>query len=190
MTCIAAILDGPKIIMCADSAVSYGDTQIQRANSKILAFDEFVVGAAGRTRVLDVVLYEHRPEKPEANATPGSFELDAYMSKVFCNTLREKLSDLDVLGKNEDDEAASIGNTSILVGIRRSIYFIDSELACHRLAHPFFAIGSGADLAVGSLATTADQSMPIGERLLTAMNIAAKFSETVCPPFTFVSTPE
>lgn len=186
MTCIAAIAHGPLVTMAGDSAASYAGTQLIRRDGKVDGFGEFVVGSSGSTRVADLLRFSYRPR--QNRIAKARFGLDAYMAVDFVGGLREFLKKSGSVTKSSSGKDTWGEDGAILVGIRGRLYFIDHQFSLVPLVQKYFAIGSGGDLALGSLASTEGSGLNPHSRLLEALEIAARYCETVAEPFTFVTT--
>ena len=74
-----------------------------------------------------------------------------------------------------------------LVGYRGRLFGVESDYQIEELTVPYMAIGSGSDLALGSLFSTTDVKCP-RERLELAPKAAEAFNNTVRSPFIYASS--
>lgn len=184
MTAIVGIAEKGRVWLGGDSAASYVGTILTKADGKVSRLGEFVVGACGNGITLTILRYSFRPPKIEG-------DLDRYMSAKFVCGLRDCLKKHDALGENSEEGMSSFGDGgAILVGVRGCLYWIDNVFSVARLIEPYCAIGSGGDLALGALHALKDSKLSAEEKIDIALGAAARFNDSVAPPFTIVCTPK
>lgn len=145
MTCIAALSDEGRVYMAGDSVGDYAGTVIHMAERKVVALGEYLMGFSGSGRVGSLVRSAFVPPPP-----PTGCDLAAFMATEFCDALHSLVSSRRALETDEETKRESLGG-ALLVGVRGRIFFIDAMLASTEVLTPYFAVGSGSEVALGVL---------------------------------------
>jgi len=180
MTCIVAIIhpDG-SIHMGADSAASNSNHEIRtRKDPKIYKVGEFLFGFTGSFRMGQILGYkfsapEHRPDH----------SIEKYMHTDFIDYVRELFH---VNGYAQNESGKESGGFFI-VGYRGRLFGVQSDYQIEERTTPYTSIGSGSEVALGSLFSTTDVKCP-QERLELALRAAEAFNYTVRSPFIYASS--
>lgn len=185
MTCIVAVEHGGKVYMGGDAAGTGGTRQAIMTEPKVFRRGQFVIGYTTSFRMGQ--LLQHTLKAPTYTAEWQKRGPAAFMTVRFVDAVRKCLSDGGWLTtKNEQIEAGQF-----LVGFRDRLYVVEGDLQVGRVADGFYAVGCGADLALGSMHTTARipayQECPT-ERILNALEAAERFSAGVAAPFSIEVT--
>lgn len=107
---------------------------------KIVQRDSWLIGVAGNARVCDQLQYVVQyPEPPKELHGKAQQDWYGWMVREVIPLLADTVKDLDLDG-------------SALLVTHGKAFLIDENLSVLS-ANPYWAIGSGADLALGSLAT-------------------------------------
>lgn len=186
MTCIVAIKDKDTgtVWMGGDGVASDPTSHMPRVTPKVFKNEEALIGYSASYRLGDIVQYHFTtPEDPR----------DAYDHRYMCSIFVPFLS--NVLSEQGYDWTAE-EEGELLVAIRDRIFVIQHDLHVGEYTYDYYAIGSGQDYAMGSLATMdivspglkVSAKLATEDKVLTALEVASFFSGTVGPPFTILST--
>lgn len=180
MTCIVAIVEpNGAIHMGADSAASNSNHEIRtRKDPKIYKVGEFLFGFTGSFRMGQILGYkfsapEHRPD----------YSIEKYMHTSFIDHVRELFHNN---GYAKTDSGRESGGF-FLVGYRGRLFGVESDYQIEELTVPYMAIGSGSEVALGSLFSTTDIKCPL-KRLELALKAAEAFNYSVRSPFIYASS--
>ncbi len=187
MTCVVGVV-GPRgqMILGGDSASTedWGG-QVSSAQEKVWPVGEFLIGGAGSWRGLQLARYAFKPPKR------GRKAIDVYMVTDFIDALREtwKKGGHLASAKQGDDFHEETISTNLIVAYRGSLWIIEGDLQILPMRDPYAAIGSGVDVALGSLYATREQGATKA-RVLTALRAAERYNNAVRSPFIVVATSE
>ena len=179
MTAVAAVVQRGRIWVGADSAGSSFGSLTIRADEKVFQVGEYLYGICGSFRLRDLLRYSFDPPKRVGR------DLDRFMATTYINALRHSLSDGGFLKKEHNVEEI---DASFIVGIRGSLYTVESDLQVGRVRDDYCAVGSGADVCLGALA--AGRSAKPRERVLTALRASEHHITSVRGPFVVISNAE
>lgn len=172
MTCIAGVEYGGRVWIGGDSATMDEKTRYIQASPKVFRRDPFIVGACGD------LLWCSRWEriqfvrKPPVQAT----RIEAWVRE----TIFEQWAALG--------ETDNTGESAALIAIRGMMFVVEECGATWRPRGGYCAIGSGGDIALGSLYTTAKRKLLPKYRIRLALEASSHHSADVAPPFTVLST--
>ena len=175
MTCIVAIIKDGDIYMGADSAATDDSGTIQRRkDAKIFKNGNFIIGCCGSLRMAELLRFSFAPPRQTIK------DVYRYMCTIFINAVRKCLihGGLTKIHSNVEE----IEDSSFIVGYRGRIFIIDEDFQVGELHHHYASIGSGEDIAYGSLFTSSDLESP-EERIMFALCAAEEFNNTVRKPF-------
>jgi ATP-dependent protease HslVU (ClpYQ) peptidase subunit len=179
MTCVVAVVDGErgKVVMGADSAAVEENLIVSHVPPKVFKIDEFGIGYCHSFRLGQVIQHFFQPpELPDENLDEDG--MMSYMVRKFVPELRIILDANDY--PSSDEEKAS---WSLLVGVRSSIYIIESDFHVGYYEDHFAAIGAGYEYALGAMLN----SRRYGEDMAREGLAAAKyFCPYVTGPFNFI----
>lgn len=177
MTCIVGIADGGIVYLGGDSASSTPDGEsFLPTRPKVFLIGEIAIGVAGSGRVNQLLRY--KLPIPALIADP-----ERYVAVDFVDTLKALLKE----DGRKDDELME--DSFLLIGLRGRLFLIDSTFQVSEMRCGYEAIGSGAQIALGSLyATNDDVTFGPRARLRMALNAAQEHNAFVRGPFTFVQT--
>jgi len=179
MTCIVAIKKDNKVYMGGDSALvdNNAGIKVKIATPKVFDCFSYIIGYAGSARMGQLLFNYFQPSDPPRNP----YELEMHMVTTFVDELRalaeEKGLRLDTGSEEMNDFA------SILVGINGRIFVIEPDWQASEWLCDYAAIGSGMELAIGSLYTTNKLKVKPEERIKLALETASEHSTSVCEPF-------
>jgi hypothetical protein len=159
--------------MGGDSAASNGSSLDLPAVEKVIRKGELLIGVTGSFRALNLITHSLELPKCDPKADP-----EKWLVNIFVEQLRRCLSD----GGNAKKEAIGEGmDCNLLVGFRGSLYCVEGDYLVLQLGYGYGAMGSGADVALGSLYSTKNQK-PL-PRVRTALEAAERFTSNVRAPF-------
>lgn len=181
MTCIVAITDGERVTIGGDSAGSAGYMLAIRADVKVFARAEFVMGFTGSFRMGQLLRYNL-----SVNGRPEKMDDAEYMSTWFVDAVRRCLKD----GGYAKVENGREQGGHFLVGYRGGIYEIESDFQCGIPTTRYAAVGCGEDFALGALHVLDERKVDAKTRIRKALAAAAAFSGMVAPPYVIVEEPQ
>lgn len=171
MTCIVGIVDGDDVYIGADSAAVSGYEVRESRVPKVFSNDLFVIGYSTSFRMGQILRYHLRP------APQGSESDIQYMVCTFVKAVRECLKEH---GFSKVENNVEVGGF-FLVAYRGSLYEVGNDFQVNLFADGVMAIGYGREYALGAL--RALETMPVRERLIRALEVAAHYSGDVMGPF-------
>lgn len=171
MTCIAAIKAEDGIYMMADrQASSEYRVRYYCAKPKIFIRSGMLIGMAGSGT--DALIVEHRMEFPEHASDEDAF---TYLAKRWLPAYREALKEEERITERDGKK---IAESVVLIGYQGELFEVDDEFDLVDEREGIAAIGSGHDLAKGSLYTTGlllGVDLRPQERLRVALTAARRF---------------
>lgn len=185
MTCIVGIRHGERVTLGGDSLTMFHGNAVRvRATPKVYVKHELAFGFTGLCRVADVI--QHELDLPRLS--------DALDSRWLVTRLIQPLrSTLSAQGARHTENGEETYPGEILVGGRGQLYMIDAAFAVHAVASDYFAVGAGADVALGALYALEDEmALPSGDReaeqrARIALGAAQAYGPWVREPFHFVT---
>lgn len=182
MTCIVAVKEGKKIYMGGDSAASADYSINIRKDEKVFRNGSFLIGFAGSFRMGQIMRFGFKP--PRHTAGKPVFE---YMCVDFIKRVQQTFDDNGFDGENKRSEKETSGQ--MLVAYRGELFEIYEDYQVGIVVPPYNSIGSGSDLAMGSLHTThtIKNKMTASEKISAALTAASTFNSSVLPPYTILS---
>lgn len=150
MTTIAAVEGDGWAVLGYDSRVSTTlpggriYTMSLTSTGKIVEVGEYLIGAAGDLRVLNILGYAFKPPTPPRS----SANLDKFMVTSFIPALRLSLEENGIPLKEHGTGA------EIIVAVRGRIYEIGEGFEWCADEHGIYCVGSGSAFALGSLYTS------------------------------------
>lgn len=189
MTCIVGIEDGDRVVIGADAAGSEGWRVGTRADVKAWTSGSFAYGYTTSFRMGQ--LLQHKltfptDMLPRSNADDAG--ADRFMATRFIDKVRRVLKDGGFLSIENGREEGG----TLLVGFRRRLYAVGDDLQIARYGRGEYAVGAGADLALGALyatsASAGDVNLSAEDRALLALQASSEWSGAVRGPFTIVDT--
>lgn len=173
MTCIVGVEYQGDVYMVADSSSVAGWQGVATTMPKVFRLGDILIGYTTSFRMGQILEYHL---SPPADNHPGSPV--GYLVKQLIPAIRELFREHGYMGKAEERECGG----QFLVGYRGKLFLVDSDFQVNRSRDGYYAIGAGAEYALGSLFTTVDEPR-ISIRLDKAVGAAGKFSIGVIGPF-------
>jgi ATP-dependent protease HslVU (ClpYQ) peptidase subunit len=178
MTCIVGIEADGKVYLGGDSIAISEYQAVAVTDSKVFTLGDMVFGFAGSIRAGQLIRYGLQlPVHPK-----GKSDME-YLVIDVVDAIRALFKDKGSLKKENDEEETS---AQYLIGYRGHLYYLDEDFHVGHIKEHYYAIGVGADIALGSLFST-EKIVDHKERLTVALNAAVKWSAAVRPPFNFVA---
>lgn len=174
MTCIVGIKHKNKVYIGADSCLSNPWTWNLDGGHKLFRNGPFLVGVCGSCRLVDLLTYSlSLPNKKIKKKNTVK-----YMKTEFVENMRTMLNER---GHNrKKDSVESLDGSDFLIGFNNKLFKVQGDLSVVKC--PYYATGSGKEVALGSLYTTRKNKNP-KKRILTALKAAEAVVPSVRGPF-------
>lgn len=146
MTTIAAVQGLDWAAVAWDSRVVEGDRVfvLPESQGKVSRNNDFLLGAAGDMRAINLLAHTFKPTRPPTGISDE--ELDAFMSTKFIKELKRCFDDAEYGEKGSQE-------SSIIALVQGRVYEIGTNYDwCHDIAG-FYAVGTGAQYALGALSS-------------------------------------
>lgn len=175
MTCIVGYISNKKLYMGADSAGVSGFDIRQRKDTKLFKNRKFLIGYTSSFRMGQILRFKLKV--PKQSNRKSDYE---YMCTTFIDNVRKclKSNGYSCVSNNEE----KIGK--FLVGYKNKLYTIHEDLQVGELEDNFSSVGCGAKYALGAFEILNDTEPNPVNKVITALEVASKFSSGVTPPFT------
>lgn len=188
MTCIVGLVHDGEVFIGGDSAGVADWNLTIRTDQKVFSNGPFIFGFTTSYRMGQLLRYSL--EIPGHPALASGKNLEAYMVKNFVDAVRECLQKG---GFAEKDKEAEKGG-EFLVGVRGRLFTIHDDYQVGEPKQGFYAMGTGAQVAMGSLWTTAELNrvdsrplqIPPTHRVMLALNAAEQLNIGVRGPHTVI----
>ena len=178
MTCIVAIRDTDRVWMGADSAGSSEHRLRTYANAKVFQRGDWIIGYTTSFRMGQLLQYKLQlPRPPE-----DPLEIEGYMVTDFIDAVRHTFKKGGMSTKRNEAEMGG----SFLVGYQEQLFQVQDNYQVMVPNQDFDAAGTGQDVALGSLYTTAGRVKGPRQRLTIALEAAQQFCRGVRAPFTVI----
>jgi ATP-dependent protease HslVU (ClpYQ) peptidase subunit len=177
MTCITGLVEGDKVYLAGDSAVSNDADQLTlRLNKKVFRREDLgmVFGCSGSIRMCQLLHHVFTPPLPGKEE-----DAEHYMISVFITALRSCFKDGGFAKKEDEQEQGG----HFLVGVRGRLFVIESDYQVGEAMDGYVTLGSGGDLARGVLFATRHFDLSPEQRLMLALEAAQHHNTTVRAPF-------
>lgn len=192
MTCIVGLLADNALHMGCDSFVGsyYTHGLLPADENKLFKLPLRVIGGpaesmlfgyAGTIRVCQVV--KHNLELPLFDPDESESNTTFLINKVIPAIKRVHASH----GVMHVQDGVETAESSFLVGWRNRLYYVGGDYSVVPAPTPYLALGSGEDVAMGSLQSTTNPGWAPIERLRRALKAASDTTNFVREPFYFDS---
>lgn len=167
MTCIVVFADKDEIVLGGDSAAVDGNSSFSRTEGKIFKKSKnCYMGFAGSFRAGQLAQYAFKlPSHPEKMTD------HEYLCTNFIKNLKAAFKQNDFTVDDDDN------SVSFIVVYNGVIYEIDSDFQVGIPLQKYYAIGSGAEYAMGSLHTSHNL---VGVKPTTKVEAALEAASTFC----------
>lgn len=162
MTCIAGVVHKGQVWLASDGQATWGWSKFD-VGSKVVQVDDLAIAITGYSAVS--VAIQNRMQLPEVPEDESKH--DRWLCVQVPDAIRRCLKEAGILA-NEDGRIDA--GCSAIIGWRGRLCTMDSLLACSPEVRPYTALGSGGDVALGSLFSTEGKTPK--SRLETAINAA------------------
>jgi ATP-dependent protease HslVU (ClpYQ) peptidase subunit len=170
MTTVIAIQNNQGVEMIADSQINAnGKPYFHSDMVKIVERNKYLIGIAGRVIALQAIQNNWNP--PALTATYKDSLYKFVITKIV-PSLKMFIDDSKIFTDKEKEEGELF---SVLIAMRGEVFEIDEDYSVSRREDGVYAIGSGADFALGALMAGAD--------IQSAMHIAATLDVNTHAPF-------
>ena len=178
MTCIVGILEeNGDIYMGGDSAGSDGNSLSIRADEKVFINEDYIMGFTGSFRMGQLLRYSFKPPK-----FYGDTDLYSFMVNEFINEVRKCLKKGGFAEKKDEVEKGGL----FLVGYKSKLFVVERDYQVGEMIDNFISIGSGSNVALGSLYSTKDLNIKSEDRINLALKSAEHFTVYVRKPFKII----
>ena len=195
MTTIIGIQGDSYAVICADSRVTEVDSDgtatqsmsLKEIGFKIAQNGRYLMGVAGDVRAINILTHSFNPPTPPT--TLRGRKLDHFITTKFIPALRQCF---DIEGYStpitENSTHTSEHSSIVMTAVNGTIYVIDGDYAWLSDAFGVYAIGSGAQFALGSLATAIPTGGKVGLRTakqsaLKAIAVAGRYDPATAAPY-------
>lgn len=168
MTCVVGLVSKGKVYIGADSLGSDGFTQQVRKEPKVFKNGEFLIGCTSSFRMIDILKWKFNPP------TVKDDNLHKFMVTEFVDAVRTLFVENGYSITSDDWKSGCF-----LIGVKGRLFSIERDFQVYE--QDFYAVGSGAYHALGSLYTSKRNS-PIKD-IEKALETAEHFVTSVGRPF-------
>lgn len=178
MTCIVGVAKEGTVWLGGDrAAVDNGLSRTIIGDPKVFLLGELGVGVCGLPKVMDAVAHAIQLPK-QRSGTPRGF-----LVSELVPALRAGLKSLDCT--TEEAGYGTCFNGAMLLAYRGEVYTLEGNFQLVKGSKGHASVGSGAELARGSLMETWRFDSP-RKRVMAALKAAADGNAGVAPPFDIV----
>lgn len=177
MTCIVVFEDKDEIILGGDSAAIDGNSSFSRSEGKIFKKSKnCYMGFAGSFRAGQLAQYAFKmPNQPPKMSD------HEFLCTHFIKNLKAAFKKNDFVPDDDDN------SVSFIVVYNSTIYEIDCDFQVGIPIQKYYAIGSGAEYAMGSLHTSHNLlGVKPTTKVQAALEAASAFCTGVKPPFKLI----
>lgn len=179
MTCIVGIESKNSVWLGGDSAATGSDgSQMLIADKKVFVNGNVAFGICGSPKIIDPLRYY------DFSRIDKTQDIREYVATSLVPQIKDafKASGCVV----EHPEHGEIFSGAVLFGVAGKLFRMESNFQLITDAFGFDSVGSGADIAIGSLHSTKKDSRA-RRRIMTALEASAIANAGVRPPFSIVS---
>jgi ATP-dependent protease HslVU (ClpYQ) peptidase subunit len=146
MTTIIGVEYANRCVVLGDSRI-VGDSKIYSHSDmvKVVTNGNFIIGAAGDVRALQVILHTWKPPVAVAKDKENIFQ---FMISKVVPSLKQQLNNYGLLDTKSPDKDFEL---YVLIAFNGNIFEIDSDFAVSRSDSGYYGIGTGGDYALGAL---------------------------------------
>jgi len=186
MTTIAIAWTPKVLYIAADSGITDGNFATMPSMEKIVRQNDWLIAGAGLDRTTDVLQlvtkYPSIPPRLKRNRTNEAWL--QWMAKRIVPKIRKTAQ--DEMSLDTKDGVAEIPDSDFIYISHGKGFLISASLGI-TLIEPYWAIGSGSQLAIGSLATSYDNKdwdKKAKDYLVQALKTAIRHDSFSHPPIT------
>jgi hypothetical protein len=171
MTCVVGLVHEGTVYIGADSAGVSGLDLVVRSDPKVFANGEFLIGYTTSFRMGQLLRFNLTPP-----AHPRGMDAYEFMVRHFVPAVRDCLKEGGFAAKHDEAERGG----TFLVGYQGELFVIEPDYQVGTMVDHIFAVGCGAQIALGAL--TVSSGEPV-QRIRRALEAAGKWSAGVRAPF-------
>lgn len=197
MTTIVAVQGPAWAVVGFDSQVTEADDRrytMSRGSSKVIKNGEYILGAAGDVRAINILAHTFRP--PAIGDLLG-VKLDRFMTSKFVPALRKCFEEQGYAAPTRDTKEIAEQGSTVLAVANGVIYVIGEDYSWVRDTTGVYAFGSGGHFALGALFALGADSSPSSMSMMTsekmirkALAVAARLDPGTGSPFHVMSQSE
>jgi ATP-dependent protease HslVU (ClpYQ) peptidase subunit len=168
MTCIVGISNGDNVYIGGDRGISNNDNILSLCRPKVVKNGEYIIGYAGSQGVGQL---SHIMAAPILGK-----DVEKTLRTTFIKSLKNIIEEFGPSNLSESES-----HTDFLVGCKGRLFEITTnDWSVSELEYS--AVGSGSNIALGSLYTTSLYDLPLSERVQIALDSAITLSPTCQGP--------
>lgn len=149
--------------------------EVDTAISGFPSYEKMLIGCSGSFRTMQVIKFSFKPPSMRYRQDALS-----YLINEFTDELKATFAVKGVSKKSKDVDCF---NGCFLIGFRGKLYFMDEAYQILMPESQEFAIGSGADFALGSLYSTRKSGKDPHARIEEALQCAEEYNLQTQGPF-------
>lgn len=194
MTTIVGIQGDNFAVICTDSRISsfdesgmaYQVTTLGSGTSKMAYNGDYLLGAAGDVRAINILHHAFVPPKPPINSMGK--KLDQFITRQFIPSLRNCFDEqgYSVPEREASEHVAEQGSTIVVV-VHGTIYIIEGDYSWTSDTTGIYAVGTGSSYALGAMQALLSAKRPTAQQAKTVANkalmVASKFDPYTGSPF-------
>ena len=178
----AVVASDSKIVSVDDAGTVFGTSLLSDENGKVAQNGRYLLGAAGDVRSINLIHHAFRPPVPD-RLLEGA-KLDQFITRRFIPSLRKLFDDH---GYSSQANKKAEHDSTIIAVVNATIYVIENDYAWAPDNQGIYAIGSGAQYALGAIHAFSYgktfKSVAEAERALSkSVEIAARFDPNTGSP--------
>ncbi len=174
MTCIAGIVKDGVVWIGGDSCGSNTRLNTIRRDGKVFETGEFIIGYTSSYRMGQLLQYSFHV--PKQRLEESDYQ---YMTTRFIDSVRDCFKAGGYMRVNNSEESGG----KFLVGYRGNLYEVDSDYQVGIPDCGYSAVGSGDEVALGSLYSSDGEGRSPRERIILALEAAEYLTPYVKAPF-------
>lgn len=187
MTAIVGYIENGVVYLGGDSCSSSGSKVWVRTTPKVWRAGECVVGVTGIPTTEQLLRHAFEWPTIEADQDP-----EIWVAAQFVPALRDLLQRHGQVGRFTTGEiqGGDAMDSNVVIGLRGRLFEVCAAFQVLEVADGFTATGSGQNEARGALHALQKCAPGLnpGQRVICALEAAARFDNSVCGPFTLVCT--
>lgn len=181
MTCIIGVIDKEdnSVWIGGDSLGSNGHTKSVELQPKVFRrreSEDVAIGSTSSFRHIDLLRYGGDLFSEVTHPDHESIVMDVIpkMTALF--------------NEGIGDDGSGVKGANLIIGIGNKLYEVQDDYSVLEPAMGFCSVGSGEEVAMGSLITTSKLDIPTSKRIALALEAAEKYCYSVQRPFTIINT--
>lgn len=186
MTCILALKHNDNIWVGGDSVATDGNYNLTTKQPKVFKINDLLFGATSSFRMMQIIQHHLEFESfAEYTKNRENVSLETWLVKHVVEEIRQKLKSFGYT-RMIDSNQESVGTCIVAIGNR--MFLMDSDLQIIEIDGNCWAIGHGAEWAVGACHALLGTGMHSKEIIEKSLSISCQYSPFVKPPFVIEHT--